>query len=144
MLSYSLDIHGLKASRVTLVFFLHKTKYMYSSVVELWICYQKVGGSNPSWGNHYTHAKYYAVIFSGIKHLLDTSFSGFKFFGTLAVANFTNINSNEQFCLVGYMTYKVAFRSNQSVYEYHWSEGLVVTSIFHRSLSLTVQSTKTI
>ena len=34
---------------------------------------------------------------------LKTSFSGFKSFAILAVANFANINSNEYFCPVGYI-----------------------------------------
>ena len=46
-----------------------------------------------------------SVLFSGNKHLLDISFSGFRFFAVLAVANFANINSNEYFCPVGYILF---------------------------------------
>ena len=41
------------------------------------------------------------VLFSGILHLLEEIFSGFKSCAILAVANFTNINSDEYFYFVG-------------------------------------------
>ena len=74
------DIRRLNVSPVILVFFVHKTKCLYSSVVERRTCDQKVGGMNPSVGNHSTHVYHSLVLLSGIKHLFGTSFSGFKFF----------------------------------------------------------------
>ena len=92
MLLSSLDIHRPNVLRVTSVLF-----FLYGSAVERRTYYWKVGGSNASGGNHLSHAYHSSVLFSGMKHLLDISFSlvGFKFFAILAVANFANINSNE-------------------------------------------------
>ena len=107
MLLSSLDIHRLNVSRTTLVclllFLAINLLLCYcSSVVERRTCNRKITGLNPCRGNYLTNIYHSSVLFSGIKHLLEISFSVLKFFAILAVANSANINSNEQFCLVGY------------------------------------------
>lgn len=43
-------------------------------------------------------------MFSGNKHLLELVLVGLNFWRFLVVANFVNIDSNEKFCPVGYVT----------------------------------------
>ena len=49
MVLYSLDI-WLNVLRMTLLFFLAKQKWLYSSVVERWSCNRKITGSYPGGG----------------------------------------------------------------------------------------------
>ena len=99
----SLDIHRLNVLRMTLVFFESQNKWLQSCVLKRRSCNRKITGSHPM-GQSVTTL--FSIV-AGNKHLWKISFSGFKFFAILAVKNFANINSNEQFCPVGYSVGKL-------------------------------------
>ena len=99
MLLSFLGIHGPNILRVTVVFFVPQTKCL--CIAQWQSAGLVIGRSVPSRGDPVTHVYHSSVLFSGIKHLLVISFSGFKFFAILTVANFANIISNGQFCPVG-------------------------------------------
>ena len=98
MVLSSLDIHGLNVSRMTLVFFCLMISWLHSSVLGVGL----VGGL-VIWrlqvlipvGMHYFQNNTLLECCVQANAPVELSVNGFNFSRFLAVANYTNINSND-------------------------------------------------
>ena len=88
MVLSALNIHGLNVLRMTLVCF-------WLGISWLWLAWNlEVAGSNP------TQSALFSLLQRCIQAPEELTVSGFNFTRFLAVANFTNIKSNQWFCPV--------------------------------------------